>query len=162
MEYNDICLYEGEVFLNQLSKYRVFKEGLITKLYWCVKQFFFCALSDVIHELKNPSFNFINELDSYNNYDNYNIDEDITKYSYSEVSNNNKLIYNNVLEELKRSYAINNYNKLNDELKYTYSKLMFNRSMNELKYTYSKLMFNRSMNELKSYHDYDIIMDDFN
>jgi len=39
---------------------------------------------------------------------------------------------------------------------------MFNRSMNELKYTYSKLMFNRSMNELKSYHDYDIIMDDFN
>ena len=166
MDYSDICcLYQEEVFLNQNMKYRLFKENLILKLYYGLKQFFFKLYLDIFNDLKVPPYNYLYEIDYYNSNDFY--ENIVTKSSESNLqeyysiinltSKDYRDIYDRVMDELVLTHPKNIHNRAMDELIEKHPKLMYNRSMTELYKTYPKIIYNRSLNELKTYNEYEVI-----
>lgn len=153
MDYCGLCigLYESEVELNQLIKYKIYRDSLLYKIYNGVKQFAFKVFSNILLELRYPLFydNYLYDIEFYNlrSLENANLLRsgfDSLKNSHIEYKEKNIKVVNNITNE---HYRIIFSNVMND-LRRVYPNFIYKRVLNELKNNYHKILHKQLMNKL--------------
>ena len=146
MDYCDLCsdIYQQEVEINQMTKYKLYRGSLVYKLYTTLKQFVFKVFTLVLSDLRYPLYNDIISIDyEYDYHGIYCENLILMKNGFDRMKNN---IINHKIKNIKST--INNITKIDEEVLETLSEFNVKNRGYKMSIDPYRILYDNVMNEM--------------